>query len=322
MLPFHTRLIWLIPFPAEWHWLPVWCPGVHPSSYVNSEIWKKYETVKAQSSSSTVPVVGSMSSSSTSAQSMSSARPTPSCAPTLVPTAAQKPEPAVTQVTSGVPQGEDVPVPKAFPYVTQTVDSDRDDVQVIARTPFGSTLVQHVCRNMNDVEANEAVVNKNWFRQVADAEAPRFSSKMKQGVSTRLHMTRPQWVEQRLRKVEKQPFGLAIRTMVRILQVHRTLFHQRRFNFHCMLRCSLHLSILRPSLLMKQRRWNTWPLSIFSHCLRIILQQRVRRLRRSKNAFAKKKSMSKPLRIKRQTKKIRMKTTGSSTMSSCFEPVF
>ena len=23
---------------------------------------------------------------------------------------------------------------------------------------------------MNDVEANEAVVNKNWFRQVADAE--------------------------------------------------------------------------------------------------------------------------------------------------------
>ena len=70
---------------------------------------------------------------------------------------------------------------------------------MIARTPFGSTLVQHVCRNMNDVEANEAVVNKNWFRQVADAEAPRFPSKMKQGVSTRLHMTRPQWVEERLR---------------------------------------------------------------------------------------------------------------------------
>ena len=25
---------------------------------------------------------------------------------------------------------------------------------------------------MNDVEANEAVMNKHWFRQVADAEAP------------------------------------------------------------------------------------------------------------------------------------------------------
>ena len=134
MLPFHTRLIWLIPFPAEWHWLPTWCPGVHPPAYVNSEIWKKYSNVNAQSSSSTVPVVGSMSSSSTSAQSMSSARPTPSCAPTLVPVAEQETEPEVTQLTSVIPQSEDVPVPQAFPYVTHTVDSDRDDVQVIART--------------------------------------------------------------------------------------------------------------------------------------------------------------------------------------------
>ena len=159
----------------------------------------KYANVNAQSSSSTVPVVGSMSSSSTSAQSMSSARPTPSCAPTLVPMAAQSSEPEVTPVTSAIPQSDEVPVPQAFPYVTQTIDSDRDDVKVIARTPFGNTLVQHVCRDMNDVEANDAVVNKNWFRTVADAEAPRTSSKMKQGVSTRLHMTRPQWVEERLR---------------------------------------------------------------------------------------------------------------------------
>ena len=36
-------------------------------------------------------------------------------------------------------------------------------VQVIARTPFGNTLVHNVCRDMNDVEANEAVVNKNGF---------------------------------------------------------------------------------------------------------------------------------------------------------------
>ena len=84
-------------------------------------------------------------------------------------------------------------------YVTQTIPSDSDDVKVIARTPFGNTLVQHVCQDMNDVEANEAVVNKQRFRTLAEAEAPRSSSKMKQGVSTRLHMTRPQWVEERLR---------------------------------------------------------------------------------------------------------------------------
>ena len=99
---------------------------------------------------------------------------------------------------SAISQSQEVPVPQAFPYVTHNVDSDGDDVQVIARTPYGGTLVQHVCRNMSDVEANEAVMNKNWFRQVADAEAPRLSSKMNMGVSSRLHMTRPQWVEQRL----------------------------------------------------------------------------------------------------------------------------
>ena len=203
MLPFHTRLIWLIPFPAEWHWLPTWSPGEHPSSYVNSELWKKHTNANAQSSSSSVPVVGSMSSSSTSAQSMPTSRPTPSCAPTLATVAEQNTEPKVTLPTSAIPQSEEVPVPQAFPYVTHTVPSDSDDGQVIARTPFGSTLVQHVCRNMNDVEANEAVINKNWFRTLADAEAPRFSSKMKEhGVSTRVHMTRPQWVQQRLQQGE------------------------------------------------------------------------------------------------------------------------
>ena len=134
---------------------------------------------------------------------MPSTRPTPSCAPTLATETEQETEPEVTSLTSAIPQSEEVPVPQAFPYITHTVDSDRDDVQVIARTPFGSTLVQHVCRKMNDVEANEAVVNKTWFRQVADAEAPHFSSKMqKQGVSTRLHMTRPQWVQERIQQGE------------------------------------------------------------------------------------------------------------------------
>ena len=105
--------------------------------------------------------------------------------------------------TSAIPQSEEVPVPQAFPYIIHTVPSDSDDGKVSARTPFGNTLVHHVCRDMNDVEANEAVINKNWFRTLADAEAPRFSSKMKeQGVSTRLHMTRPQWVQERIQHGE------------------------------------------------------------------------------------------------------------------------
>ena len=136
---------------------------------------------------------------------MSSARPTPSCAPPLATVAEEKTEPEVTPLTTAIPQSEEVPVPQAFPYITHTVRSDSEERKVIARTPFGNTLVQAVCRNMNDVEANEAVVNKHWFRQVADAEAPRFSSKMqKQGVSTRLHMTRPQWAQQRLQQGEAE----------------------------------------------------------------------------------------------------------------------
>ena len=88
--------------------------------------------------------------------------------------------------------------PVIFQFYKNSLFQKRgDDVQVIARTPLGNTLVQHVCRHMNDVEANEAVIKKNWFRQVADAEAPSLQSEM--GVTTRLHMTRPQWVEQRLR---------------------------------------------------------------------------------------------------------------------------
>ena len=202
MLPFHTRLIWLIPFPAEWSWLPSWCPGVHPETYQNAEIWKKHQNVSPQPSSSTVPVASSMPMSSTSARSISSARPTPSSAPALSTVAEEEiepeeTEPEVTHLTTAIPQSQDVPPPRAFPYITHNVDSDGDDVQEIASTPFGNTLVQHVCRNMNDVEANEAVINKNWFRQVADAEAPSLQSEM--GVTTRLHMTRPQWVTQKLR---------------------------------------------------------------------------------------------------------------------------
>ena len=115
---------------------PLGLPGEHPSSYVNSELWKKHTNANAQSSSSNVPVVGLMSSSSTSAQSMPTSRPTPSCAPTLATVAEQDTEPEATPPTSAIPQSADVPVPQAFPYITHTVDSDRDDVQVIARHAF------------------------------------------------------------------------------------------------------------------------------------------------------------------------------------------
>ena len=40
------------------------------------------------------------------------------------------------------------------------------------------------------------MINKNWFRQVADAEVSRLPSKMP--VSSRLDMTMPQWVAQKL----------------------------------------------------------------------------------------------------------------------------
>ena len=118
MLPFHTRLIWLIPLPAEWSWLPAWCPGVHPAAYQNSEIWKNHQNEGTQSSFSTVPVASSLPMLSTSARSISSARPTPSCAPALTPVAEEETEPEVTHLTSAIPQSQDVPPPQAFPYIT------------------------------------------------------------------------------------------------------------------------------------------------------------------------------------------------------------
>ena len=196
MLPFHSRLIWMIPLPAERSWFPAWCPGVHPPAYEDSDIWKKHQTEGTPSSSSAVPVASAMPMSSTSAPSISSARPTPSCAPALIPVAEEEIEPEDTHPTPAMQQSHDAHPPQAFPYITHSVDSDSDDVQVIARTPLGNTLVQQVCHGLSDTEAHEAVINKNWFRQVADAEAPRLQSKM--GVSSRLHMTFPRWVSQKL----------------------------------------------------------------------------------------------------------------------------
>ena len=317
MLPFYSRLIWLIPFPAEWHWLPTWYPGAHPPSYVNSDIWKKYSNANAQSSSSNVPVVGSMSSSSTSAQSMSSERPTPSCAPTMATVTEERSEPEVTSVTSAIPQNDEVPVPRAFPYVTQTIPSDNEEVREIACTPFGSTLVQHVCRNMNDVEANEAVVNKTWFRTLADAEAPRFSSKMReQGVSTRVHMTRPQWVQQRLQQGEaalwsgKQENGPDSTSSSHALPPDEV-----QLPLHAMLQPSMEQ--LEHFLADEKKEME---LLAAQHLLAMSQNEPskgVRRLLKKKNAFVKNSNMSNLFRTERQRKKTRTKTIGSSTGSSC-----
>ena len=63
-LPFHTRFIWLIPLPEEWSWLPTWCPGVHPDSYKDADMWKKPQYVGAQSLSSAEPAASSTATSS------------------------------------------------------------------------------------------------------------------------------------------------------------------------------------------------------------------------------------------------------------------
>ena len=249
--------------------------------------------------------------SSTSARSISSARPTPSCAPTLE----EETEPEVTQLTAVIPQSEDVPPPQAFPYVTHTIDSDRDDVQEIARTPCGGTFVQHVCRNMNDVEANEAVMNKHWFRQVADAEAPHLQTKM--GVSTRLHMTRPQWVEQRLQQSEaalwsaKKDNGPDPAS-----SSHGLPPDEVQLPLHAMLQPSIeHIETFLADEFKEMEQ-------LSAQRLRTNLHRQMKRLRKSKNVFARRKSMSKRLQSKRQMRRMRMKTLGRATVSSCFDPAF
>ena len=195
MLPFHTRLIWLIPFPEEWSWLPTWRPGVHPDAYKNADIWKKQQYVGAQSLSSTVPAASLAATPSTSGQSISSGRPAPSVAPMLSPVAEDQIEPEDTHPTPALQQRSDVPSQQAYPYVTHTVESESEDDKVIAQSSFGNTLIQHVCRNMSDKEANEAVMNKSWFRQVSELDAPRLQQRM--GSSRPLSMTIPAWASKK-----------------------------------------------------------------------------------------------------------------------------
>ena len=196
MLPFHTRLLWLIPLPEEWSWLPTWRPGVHPDAYKNADIWKKQQYVGAQSLSSTEPAASLAATPLTSGQSLSSGRPAPSTAPVLSPVAEEQIEPEDTHPTPVMQQRSDVPSQQAFPYVTHTVESESEDDKVIARSHFGNTLIQHVCRSMSDKEAHEAVMNKSWFRKVSDLDAPRLQQRM--GSSRPTSMTIPAWASKKL----------------------------------------------------------------------------------------------------------------------------
>ena len=125
MLPFHTRLLWLIPLPEEWSWLPTWRPGVHPDAYKNADIWKRPQYVGAPSLSSTEPAASLAATPSTSGQSLSSGRPAPSVAPMLSPVAEDQIEPEDTHPTFAMQQRSDVPSQQAFPYVTHTLSSLR-----------------------------------------------------------------------------------------------------------------------------------------------------------------------------------------------------
>ena len=131
MLPFHTRLIWLIPLPEEWSWLPTWHAGVHPDSCKDADLWKKLQYVGAQSLSSTESAASSTAMPSTSGQCLSSARPAPSVAPMLSTVAEDQIEPEDTHPTPAMQQRSDVPSQQAFPYVTHTVESESEDDKVI-----------------------------------------------------------------------------------------------------------------------------------------------------------------------------------------------
>ena len=105
-------------------------------------------------------------------------------------------EPEDTHPTPAMQQRSDVPSQQAFPYVTHTVESESEDDKVIARSNFGNTLVQHVCRNMSDKEAHEAVMNKFWFQKVSEHDAPRLQQRM--GSSRPHSMTIPAWASKKL----------------------------------------------------------------------------------------------------------------------------
>ena len=199
MLPFHTRLIWLIPFPAEWSWLPTWRPGVHPETYRNADIWKKQQngvcTIFVQRSACPRLRWLRLRLQDSASRLGDLLHQLHQC---LSPVAEEQIEPEDTHPTPAMQQRSDVPSQQAFPYVTHTVESESEEDTVIASTPFGNTLVQHVCRNVSDTEANEAVMNKNpgsgrWLI----LKATRLQQ-TRWDLPARLSMTRPAWASKKV----------------------------------------------------------------------------------------------------------------------------
>ena len=158
-------------------------------------MWKKTQYVGAQSLSSMEPAASSIATPSTSAQCLSSGRPAPSVAPMLSTVAEDQIEPEDSHPTPAMQQRSDVPSQQAYPYVTHTVESESEDDTVGAQPSFGNTLVQHICRNMTDKEAHEAVMNKTWFRKVSEHDAPRLQQRI--GSSRPLAMTIPAWASKK-----------------------------------------------------------------------------------------------------------------------------
>ena len=169
---------------------------------------------------------------------------------------------------------------------------------------------------MNDVEANEAVVNKSWFRTLADAEAPRFSSKMKeQGVSTRVHMTRPQWVQQRIQEGEAARWsGKQQNQSDSGSSSHALPPDEVQLPLHALLQPSMEQ--LEHFLADEAKEMEFLALNTPWQCPSKSLPRRARRLLKKKSASVLNLNMNKLFRTGRQRKKTRMKTTGGSTMSS------
>ena len=87
-------------------------------------------------------------------------------------------EPEDTHPTPAMQQRSGVPLQQAYPYITHRLDSDDEDDSGSASPTFSNTLVQHVCRNLNDTQAHEAVINKTWFQKLTEHDTQCRQQKM------------------------------------------------------------------------------------------------------------------------------------------------
>ena len=234
-------------------------------AYKNAELWKKPQYGGAQSMSSAETAASSTATSSTSGQSLSAGRPAPSAAPVLSTVAEEEPiEPEDTHPTPAMQQRSGVPLQQAYPYVTHRLDSDGEDDMGSASPTFSNTLVQHVCRNMNDTQAHEAVINKTWFQKLAEhdtqcrrqkmvsaPEAQRLPQQLQSARS--LSRTVPSWISNKMQG--EAAFGPRGRTMVPVKRVHLSAPRplKRSSSILCMRWLHLPWSASKPSCLKNRR---------------------------------------------------------------------